>query len=1248
MIEINSTELRRLAKRVAKHDQEATLARLAGLLTVPSLQANTFRIETAIHLAATFCRGSLKPGTREIGKWLNRELGGSRVAWSEDPVEDVFLSNVATPEGNRRIFEGAWSANDYHAQIVMEILSGPGVPADCGALLIPVYALLKISDHVAERLGLYRWHAEPSMAQGKVKLPSEKELQTRARLVTFTNDEIEAVGISRGDLAPFVLQHDDRRTLADETIWHTTLERRPLVDFGDELVLALPHAVSPAIIRFVLAEILRLGRLASFSAALAEIQAQQALRDGFSELSRRADQIEAPEPEGQLPAFHSVILKHDRNKYLHVMLLHDRLDWFHDQGLSSYMVYPEAMEAGLQAYLRRVADYCISEQGCAEGTTLLVLGGLGRGFGLRFGSWSNQQRLSVIRLPDLLMLAGESDRPITRYLKCIKQKNWAEAEGVEFVNPGGDYNFYCCWRQSQHQLVPRQLPLETGSVLAVMTDHMAPVRREVRKLTDVHAIQTTEGDFVPVRRLHTGGYFKSLRGRPVYVSLRHRNSGALAGVVETTRGVYWFRVCSTASEEKRRGFLFRIWRDFIDLYDRLVTEVETLYPGTQAQPIEIRLDLAHVALPEDLTELQSSAEVDEPAVAVLSDQRMATIRPPANFWKRFQQSENIGEKWFVRAFAKGLVSLLEGPDKEVPQGILETLKNAVVEDSGLRVLHVFQLHDPVEQLLRRTENEAPNLIAPEEFAFTGMKLSEGCVPAEADGVIVSKEECNAFLNRLVDKIWSDLRELLRQFDRASVIREVLRVQQAVIQDRSHWSRTAKAVIALHSTAEDVFAVATEREGERVIAGLSARTLLEMAICECPEANGRPLSEWELEELMAKVCRLHQVSAESDAMNDELVEPRIELHANGEYSIDRSFHTSVMKPFLAAHEREAFKTAADTYDDWYQTESPHEPRRSDEFYSSRFISAFEAEFGFTLNQAAEGFSELMDLAIESDSVVTETTVGVLRNRLASNRGFSPNAIAAFLGTFSIFHRPEWDKPPPGFHFRDIEPWRFSRRLAVIIRPLLIFGDLDIDKVFYGVGSLRLGFGHLLERIEEGQLPQDFFTSDEMKRYIGSVSNEKGHAFAHSVSEQLEGEGWQTRLEVPMTELGAPAEFGDVDVLAWKPSGEICIIECKRLQLARTVGEVAEVCRRFRGEAKDELARHLRRVGWIKANPAGLQPIVDFRPDPCRIDDRLVTNTDVPMTYISSLPIESWKVGPLSMEGVDRRRQCRKPTENTGGV
>ena len=99
------------------------------------------------------------------------------------------------------------------------------------------------------------------------------------------------------------------------------------------------------------------------------------------------------------------------------------------------------------------------------------------------------------------------------------------------------------------------------------------------------------------------------------------------------------------------------------------------------------------------------------------------------------------------------------------------------------------------------------------------------------------------------------------------------------------------------------------------------------------------------------------------------------------------------------------------------------------------------------------------------------------------------------------------------------------------------------------------------------------------------------------------------------------------LAWKSDGAIRLIECKRLTFARTVAEVAKICRRFQGDARDELEKHLRRVNWISRNPRCLRNIVGFVPDPSLIDHRLVTNTHVPMKYLESLPMEPEKIGPL---------------------
>lgn len=109
MVPISSPDTAKLAQVLASYESHATIARTAGLLTVPHFQANTIRLETLVHLAVAHCAGTKQPGPEELGLWLNRYLGETEITFLEDPVEDVFVTNVDTPEGNRRIFESVWS-----------------------------------------------------------------------------------------------------------------------------------------------------------------------------------------------------------------------------------------------------------------------------------------------------------------------------------------------------------------------------------------------------------------------------------------------------------------------------------------------------------------------------------------------------------------------------------------------------------------------------------------------------------------------------------------------------------------------------------------------------------------------------------------------------------------------------------------------------------------------------------------------------------------------------------------------------------------------------------------------------------------------------------------------------------------------------------------------------------------------------------------------------------------------------------
>ena len=87
MVLINFSDFRRFAKFFEKYDLQSSVTQLAGLLTVPSLQANALRIETAIHLAVANCervsksqvsrdRPLAKPISRQQDRNIRRPCGG--------------------------------------------------------------------------------------------------------------------------------------------------------------------------------------------------------------------------------------------------------------------------------------------------------------------------------------------------------------------------------------------------------------------------------------------------------------------------------------------------------------------------------------------------------------------------------------------------------------------------------------------------------------------------------------------------------------------------------------------------------------------------------------------------------------------------------------------------------------------------------------------------------------------------------------------------------------------------------------------------------------------------------------------------------------------------------------------------------------------------------------------------------------------------------------------------------------------
>ena len=1217
-----------MAQVMRDFDRHNTVSILAALLTLPSLHANTLRIEVGLHLSVAYCAGTRTADRSEVSRWLNDDSLLGCVKHLEDPASDVFVTNVETTDGNRRIFEGAWSSNAYYAQSVVDPISAPGAPRECAALQQPVFALLRLSEEVAARLKLQRWHSEHSLPHAVVELPSSQRIFQRVKALEFTDDQLTSLGISRRCLAPFILRNSDRKTIVEEDVGHTTLERRPIVNFGKRVLLAIPAAVSPAIRRYVVTTLLRSGRCRSLAKAINRKQASEVERDCLTRIEAPREFVQPPSRASLVPSSYERLVRYDENKYVHTILLHDEgLADVDTEGLCSPAALPQSSLTALKQHIDRVAKRCRSTDGFSVGWSLLVIGGIGRARTLDLAHEASWWHVATISLPEFLLLCSESDRPIRRFLKFMVQKR-SLIEGGNGFGPNTDYDIYSYWRQNGFRFLQRTMSVSSRSVIIVGEDIPAVARKEVRKSFDPHLVQLPDGRYCGVFRYTAESLFDYQKDLPIYLSKFHLDRGVLSAVVETSRGPSWFTAHSESADGPRREFVYQFFRSFVNLYESLVKEIEARVNSTAAGPLEVRLNLDGVTLVQeyaDLPKIRRSGTID---VALDDEGRRATLTFPADTLLLFNQVANAGEQLVLRAMSQGLIGLHVGSATAAHDALTNLVTERILNDSGARLLHVFSDFDPIQQLVMNSGEAV--FLSSEDYEFSKCELSDGFSPLKSPRKIVSRPECTKFLNGLVESVWTSLQLELGKYNRDLLVERVLTVHEVSIGDRYHWRRTARAVLSLHSAHADVFRAMKDRQSLRSNIQLPARTVVEMAVCQSPVSGGRAPSAWDVDSLLAKTRLLLQIATDSDAIFHGLAQPSIEVHANGEYTVSSDFYESILEPFISAEMGDDHKRASEEYDRYYRTTMSD--GKADPF-SKEFAIAFNAEFGVSPAETSECVAELIDWCYELGAVVMETSVGEVKRRIMVNRGVSQEGANAVVRSFGLFPRESWERPPDGFKARDIWPWRYSRRLSTIARPLVVWGAGNNDKVIYGIATLVESILHVMTRANEGRISQDFFVSPKMSAYLGEANNKLGRVFNGEVAQQMRREGWNVREEVAMTELGASDTFGDVDVLAWKLSGDVQIIECKRLQLARTVAEVAELCKRFRGEENDNLRKHMRRADWIRSNAAFLSSIVGFRADPERIADRIVTNVHVPMTYITSLPIDPGKIGPLRKSGLE---------------
>ncbi|MFQ3458627.1 hypothetical protein PMN64_35655 [Bradyrhizobium sp. UFLA01-814] len=1194
-------------------------AAFAGLLAVPQLQSNCLRLEALVHLSLATGNGLLEPDRQIVGH-LFREAGNGRLGVREDPAEDVFVGLIVTPRGDFRVLEGIWESASFYLQRFVNLLELFPAGDLVNRLREPVYALLRLSDLVCRRAGLVRYQLGSDTRAKVLPAPLLDAVTTLSEVVSFTEADFKAHGISLEHLVAFGFPAEQRARLSSEAIGNSTLERFPIAHRNGEFYFLLPTATSAAIRRFI-TEMMESVDLREAQIGFLAMEYGNLFGDVPLLGERRGAPIEFRRTEDSLLA--GVMMEVDPGLFINVVFFVDPLKDFAQDGLVGEISDLDKLSKDVGAWIESATGPACASPGYRAGMTLLVGCGIGRA-AVQFSvpqlppGWS----FEAVSAPNLHTLCWLNDFNSLSLWRLLQSEKRLGELGVTLQNVNGLLNLVGWARSLEGHLVPHgDIPDEFGEdgqrvTVLIEQNALRNVRAAVPHFFDVHSARAKDGRWLKLRK-EGKSIFEEDSGKPVYFAVDGRGDGGFAlAAYESPAHVWWCDV--DIIEEAARPLAYDRIRMLQTWLCKGVPVMERALSGLPAGPLMLKCVFQGQLGDKEGSGKRVRLTFEEAKAAIASSIDHANATVTLTIDPRFEEAlfhpENIAEQALVDSLLESFAALAGRNLSDPERGAL--LKE-IVPNAYARQAHAF-LAATFRDYVRDAIWAGPVTIDEEDDAFLKLGLGWRQRTRAQGGDIAGTKKCLSYLNPLVELLEDEVCQELRQLDRRSVLSIVLMNHESAAAERDNWKRTAAAVLALHNDKTAARDTMVERESRLSAVFLTSRVLIEFAICECPLAGGRRIGKLDLSGLMAKIMMIQRLGGWSDAIRWGGMEPRLHVTPLGDIHANFSFYDRILVPFARVASDLRVDDDVNSYAEGFE-EIEAVPTDTSP-WPDPFWQAWEEETGGTFDEMRKFLDTLEDNVLKTGRAIVSIKKSQLLGFFGCEAAISSSIAGRILENLTLASRPLWRTVPAGFNEKDRFPWRFRRRLSVLRKPLIQI-DLQDDPTFIlAPGLVREAVVYMLGNYHRGDFPL-WQLKPKMKAWAGSSRNKMGSEFAKKVAERLTELGWKTAVEKKVTEIlraRFDRDYGDVDVLAWNDAtGRLLLCECKDLQYRKTEGEIAEQLSDYRGEIddkgkRDDLRKHLDRIDLITQHLPKLQAYVGMSGTP-RVEGHLIFRNPVPMQF-----------------------------------
>jgi hypothetical protein len=925
------------------------------------------------------------------------------------------------------------------------------------------------------------------------------------------------------------------------------LTRRPFVRRDGELILALPHHLLPALAAAIVAAGERAEMATRYRAALTQTVHNGALVMGWRPLA-----LELPPTE--LDATETV-WRADDDKLVHVVLVSDA------EGDDDPIWRVDQIAPALAARLDEVAGALADHGGVLH---LVLIQGLVRPFLLAGADRAGDTHELALSVADLELVSYLEPDALTlwKYVEAL-----ARLTARTDVAAAGALDVFAAWREAGQSFYFSDEPLPDGIVFA---DAGGALRRELRRKRDFHGVRYVERD-----RMAWVTRAESELPIPIYTPAPgYADRPAL--VVEGLPLPLWvFTRLPLADPLLARAV------DYVDTVAYWLWQLsDDLRPlaaaiGNGCHQLWVEIGFA------DQAAWLAERHDDGPPFTVATDGRcrvLVQLRPPVV--ELVATADNRGERELMRAIVVALSDLAaanwpaarvgELIDRVAPLGVK---KKMIALDIGADV-RLDPRNLPPLRLLSAADVEAA-------LDDVGAHLAER-YPVAA----VAAEERTRVLGLAVAFHFAEIERLVAELSPDGLLERLVAANEAIVAEQARSDLTTPTVVACYSGIAEKADELRESIPKLSQAAVAVRFLIEYLAARPPRGTAS-LTLSRFDRLLAHASELVNRGSLSDALHLGLEDSNVSITPGRRLGVSRETpFWSGRELFLSAHAREELAQRQRRFARlWDELERPEEPPEE----VVRLDAAVRSEFGFALTELRDLIGALSDAAVRRESGPVAVGKDELQRELAEALGWEPERVDEALALFALEERAAFDNPPT--HRREeTYPWRFSRELSYVRRPLIFRTTGEGTEVVYGLRHLQNAWMNFANLIIGGRLRA---RTPELLQEMTRLRHDETSSFVETVAELYRNESTIVRtnvLRISRRRLRRDdgSDLGDVDVLAATPATRLLeAVEVKDLSVARTPRELAnELEQTFaRGGARRSRAEiHAERVAWLERNLA----------------------------------------------------------------